>query len=84
MEDQFLSPGNADLEPLDATQPSLAEELGISVPDWLIDHPDAFRLLEALGIDYSCGGKSLKSACLERGLDPRGTLMELKRFAAPP
>jgi len=40
-----------------------------SVPDWVIDRPESLRVFEELGIDYSCGGKSLETACRERGLD---------------
>jgi regulator of cell morphogenesis and NO signaling len=53
-------------------------ELELSVPDWLIEHPEALRRLEELGIDYHCGGKSLATACRERGLDPQQTLIDLK------
>ena len=40
-----------------------------SVPDWLIEYPALLAYFEQLGIDYSCGGKSLDVACRERGLD---------------
>lgn len=53
-------------------------ELDLSVPDWLIEHPEALRRLEKFGIDYHCGGKSLATACRERGLDPQQTLIDLK------
>lgn len=46
-------------------------DLQSSVPDWLIEYPHVLPLFESLGIDYSCGGKSLETACFERGLDPR-------------
>ena len=39
-----------------------------SVPDWLIEYPALLSYFEQLGIDYSCGGKSLDVACRERGL----------------
>lgn len=44
-------------------------DLDTSVPDWLIDHPETLTVFQELGIDYSCGGKSLAYACRERGLD---------------
>lgn len=72
-----------DLLPANTTtiEPMTAEnaELEMSIPDWLIEHPESLRRLEALGIDYICGGKSLATACRERGLDPRQTLADLKR-----
>lgn len=42
--------------------------LETSVPDWIIDHPKTLAVFQELGIDYSCGGKSLGFACRERGL----------------
>jgi regulator of cell morphogenesis and NO signaling len=39
-----------------------------SVPDLIIEHPRLMPLLEELGIDCTCGGKSLNTACRERGL----------------
>lgn len=45
-------------------------DLESSVPDWIIEYPHIQPLFESLDIDYSCGGKSLEVACLERGLDP--------------
>jgi regulator of cell morphogenesis and NO signaling len=46
-------------------------DLDSSVPDWLIEHPELLPLFRKLGIDYCCGGKSLDTACRERGLDPQ-------------
>lgn len=40
-----------------------------SVPDWLIEYPESLAVLQELGIDYCCGGKSLEYACRERGLE---------------
>jgi iron-sulfur cluster repair protein YtfE (RIC family) len=45
-------------------------DLDSSVPDWLIEYPRLLTLFESIGIDYCCGGKSLRTACLERGLLP--------------
>jgi iron-sulfur cluster repair protein YtfE (RIC family) len=40
-----------------------------SVPDWIIEYPESLAVFQELGIDYSCGGKSLEYACRERGHD---------------
>ncbi|HTI49541.1 MAG TPA: DUF542 domain-containing protein [Planctomycetaceae bacterium] len=52
-------------------------DLESSVPDWLIDHPQLFALFRELGIDYSCGGKSLRTACGEKGLNPDEVLSRI-------
>ncbi|REJ71141.1 MAG: hypothetical protein DWQ34_09170 [Planctomycetota bacterium] len=49
-----------------------------SVPDWLIEHPEILPVLRDLGLDYSCGGKSLEFACAERGLDVNLVLTALR------
>jgi iron-sulfur cluster repair protein YtfE (RIC family) len=49
-----------------------------SVPDWVIDRPESLRVFEELGIDYSCGGKSLETACRERGLDLREVIKRIE------
>jgi len=51
-----------------------------SVPDWVIDRPESLRVFEELGIDYSCGGKSLETACRERGLDVRAVMKRIERL----
>lgn len=53
-------------------------DLNTSVPDWIIDHPETMAVFEELGIDYSCGGKSLACVCKERGLDPETVLVRLR------
>lgn len=55
-----------------------ANSLESSVPDWVIDHPETLALFQELGIDYSCGGKSLEFACRERGLPVLGVLARLQ------
>jgi iron-sulfur cluster repair protein YtfE (RIC family) len=45
-------------------------DMDASVPDVVIDHPALLRLFEELGVEFTCGGKSLRTACLERGLNP--------------
>ena len=57
----------------------LEGDLETSVTDWAIDHPGALDVFQELGIDYSCGGKSLESACRERDLDVRWVLARLLR-----
>jgi regulator of cell morphogenesis and NO signaling len=52
-----------------------------SVPDWLIEFPQLLRLIEQLGLDYSCGGKSLGAAADEAGLDPQAVLEQLRTLA---
>jgi regulator of cell morphogenesis and NO signaling len=51
--------------------------LETSVPDWVIEHPETLAVFQELGVDYSCGGKSLEFACRERGLDERDVLSQL-------
>jgi iron-sulfur cluster repair protein YtfE (RIC family) len=48
-----------------------------AVPDWVIDRPESLAVFEELGIDYSCGGKSLETACRERGLDVREVIKRI-------
>lgn len=52
-------------------------DLDTSVPDWIIEHPETLAVFQALGIDCSCGGKSLAYACRERGLDAVKVLVQL-------
>lgn len=49
-----------------------------SVPDWVIDHPETLAVFEELGIDTSCGGRSLEYACRERGLELHEVLARLR------
>jgi len=53
--------------------------LDSSVPDWIVEHPETLAVFQELGIDYSCGGKSLEFACRERGHDAHSVLSELHR-----
>ena len=53
-------------------------DLDTSVPDWVIDHPETLAVFEDLGIDCSCGGKSLAYLCQERGLDAEAVLARLR------
>lgn len=45
-----------------------------AVTDWVIDYPKTEAVFQSMGIDYSCGGKSLKYACEERGHDAQNVL----------
>jgi regulator of cell morphogenesis and NO signaling len=52
-------------------------DLDTSVPEWIIEHPATLELFQELGIDYSCGGKSLAHACRQEQLDPQTVLTRL-------
>lgn len=52
-------------------------DLDTSVPDWVIEHPETLAMFQELGIDYSCGGKSLAFVCRQQGLDDRVVLKKL-------
>jgi iron-sulfur cluster repair protein YtfE (RIC family) len=57
----------------------MSNDLGLetSVPDWIIEHPELLKRFEGWGLDYSCGGKSLETACRERHLDPEAILARI-------
>lgn len=52
-------------------------DLDSSVPDWVIEYPCVFGVFERLGIDCSCGGRSLRYACACQGHDPARVLQQL-------
>lgn len=54
-------------------------DLDTAVPDWVIDHPETLAVFQKLGLDCSCGGKSLAYVCHERGLNAMQVLEELLR-----
>lgn len=54
-------------------------DLDTAVIDWVIEHPETLAVFQRLGIDYTCGGKSLAFACRERGLEPESVLAMLHR-----
>jgi iron-sulfur cluster repair protein YtfE (RIC family) len=58
-------------------------DLESSVPDWLIEYPELLALFQELGIDYSCGGKSLARACQERHLSVGDVHLRCERTIAP-
>lgn len=53
-------------------------DLETSVPDWLIDHPSLYKYFAEWGLDSSCGGKSLETACRESRLDPTEVLAKIR------
>ena len=53
-----------------------------AVTDWVIEHPETLAVFKDLGIDHSCGGKSLAYASRERGLDVHLVLSNLRRAIA--
>ena len=55
-------------------------DLDTSVPDWIIEHPKTLAVFQELGIDYSCGGKSLGYLCLQLGLNADAVLARLLQF----
>lgn len=50
-----------------------------SVPDWVIEYPQALAVFQKLGIDFSCGGKSLEFACRQQGLDTEFVMAKLHK-----
>lgn len=54
-------------------------DLDNSVPDWIIEHPQTLAVFQGLGIDSSCGGKSLGYLCLQQGLNAEEVLATLLR-----
>jgi iron-sulfur cluster repair protein YtfE (RIC family) len=52
-------------------------DLDTSVSDWVIEHPETLTIFQQLGIDYTCGGKSLAYACRQQGLDEQAVLAKL-------
>ena len=52
-------------------------DLDMSVPDWVIEHPETLTVFQEFGIDCCCGGKSLAFACRQQGLDAQAVLAKL-------
>lgn len=50
-----------------------------AVTDWVIEYPETLAVFKELGVDYSCGGKSLEYACQVQGLDGQFVLQALQR-----
>jgi len=55
-----------------------------SIPDWIIEHPETSIVFDRLGLDTSCGGKSLEYICLQNSLDVQDVLRQLKEALHPP
>jgi len=53
-------------------------DLETSIPDWIIEHPEASSVFQELGLDVSCGGKSLAWVATSSGLDPQSVLHQLR------
>jgi iron-sulfur cluster repair protein YtfE (RIC family) len=53
-------------------------DLDTSVPDWVIEHPETLAVFQRLAIETCCGGKSLRYACRQQGLDPETVLAALR------
>lgn len=53
-------------------------DLDSSIPDWVIEYPESTEVFNRLGIETSCGGKSLEFLCIERDLSPQAVLLELE------
>lgn len=47
------------------------------VPDWIVEYPETLAVFQRLGIEYTCGGRSLEFACRERGYAPQSVLSQL-------
>ena len=57
-------------------------DLSTSIPDWIIEHPETTIVFTELGLDVSCGGKSLEFVAISHGLDPGELLARLQREIA--
>ena len=53
-------------------------DMDSTAPDWVIEYPESERVFNELGIDTSCGGKSLLHLCAHQGLDPDVVLARLQ------
>lgn len=53
-------------------------DLNSSLPDWVIEHPETAEVFETLGLDVSCGGKSLEYLCDKQSLEPVIVLQQLE------
>ncbi|WP_417379157.1 hypothetical protein [Gimesia sp.] len=51
--------------------------LEASVTEWVIEYPEVQGVLDSLGIDQSCQGKSLEYVCRQMDLDPHLVLRQL-------
>lgn len=47
--------------------------------EWMIEYPQTEQVFHQLGIDTSCGGKSVFYLCTQQGIDPDALLAQLQR-----
>lgn len=57
-------------------------DLDTSIPDWIMEHPQTQSVFDELGVDTSCGGKSLQYVCHHLGLSPPAVLQRLQQIVA--
>lgn len=53
-------------------------DLDSSIPEWIIEYPETTAIFNELGLDISCGGKSLRYICLHQGFSPQDVLQRLQ------
>ena len=58
----------------------MSDELNLDsgVVDWVLDSPDSVEVFKAFGIDYTCGGQSLRYACERAEVDPLAVMRRLE------
>ncbi len=54
-------------------------DLDTTLPDWIMEHPQTQAVFDELGLDTSCGGKSLQYVCHRQGLSPQAVLKRLQQ-----
>lgn len=59
--------------------PTMDCDLDTTIPDWIIEHPQTHVVFDELGLDTSCGGKSLRYLCHRKGLSPQAVLERLQQ-----
>lgn len=52
-------------------------DLDSSVVEWVLEYPEVQGVLDALGIDQTCAGKSLGYVCRQVGREPHFVLKQL-------
>jgi regulator of cell morphogenesis and NO signaling len=53
-------------------------DLDSSVPEWIVEHPEAERVFREWGLDTSCAGKSLRYVCIHAGVSPAEIFQRLR------
>ena len=54
-------------------------DLDNTLPEWLMQHPETEQTLIELGLDPTCGGKSLEYQCRQNDFDPYAVLRRLQK-----